>query len=189
MSRARLLDRIVDLATSVLIRALHDEPVLLECRLPLLGVVVAWPSPINRWTKLPTGRTLSDDSWRNIDRNGNPAVGLDRLIADRFKIEPSRGHALNDANAVAIAAAFDRCRRRSEHGDGRLGGAIIALRIGGGLGAGTVIVGRSIQGRPRSPFLSARLLEGAGGYAGELGHWQVPQQDLDEFSARARRSW
>lgn len=179
MPRDMLLDRVALLARQVLSRAAQDEELLVAGRFPLIGIAAAWPTPLNRWTKVPGGASLHDPAWRT-GTNGT-ALGVDALVADRLGVPRERSHALNDANAIALAAAFDRWRAGPAEEGGRLGGSLLGVRIGGGLGMGTVVVGELPAEFPRSPFLTSRLLEGAGGYAGELGHWQVPPHDVRDI--------
>jgi predicted NBD/HSP70 family sugar kinase len=186
----RLLARIVETARQVAIHAVADaDVILLDGSLPLLGIAVGWPTAINRWTKVPTSGSLSDSGWRTVDATGSAPVGLDALVAKRFGLATARSHAINDANAAALATIFDHYRAdpwpaKKEDPTVR-SGVILALRIGGGVGAGTIVKGSPRREVPRSQFLTARLVEGASGYAGEIGHWQVPENDVAEVFAES----
>ena len=59
-----LLDRVVWAAHEVARCALADMTLCRDGKLPLLGVVVAWPSALHRLSKTPTGTTLTDPAWR-----------------------------------------------------------------------------------------------------------------------------
>lgn len=175
-----LLRRLGDLVRAVIDRAAADGKLLVDGCLPLLGVAVGWPTPLNRWTKLPTGSSLQDRAWR-FEVGGKKPRGVDDLVAEQLGIPISHSHAINDANAVAIAAAFDRCREDAGgEAQAQLGSVILALRLGAGVGAGIAVVGSPPDALPRSRFLYTRLIEGTGGYAGELGHWQIPEADLED---------
>ncbi len=170
-----LLERISEAAWRIADRALSDERLLFQGRLPLLGVAVAWPTPLGRKDKMPKSAALTDPAWR---QDGAPDVRA--RVAERLGLEEHRSHAINDANAVALAAAFDEIRERADAGDGRFGRTIFALRIGGGLGAGTCVIGSPDSFAPRSAFLETRLIEGDSGFAGELGHLPVQPQDIED---------
>jgi predicted NBD/HSP70 family sugar kinase len=175
MSTDELVGRVAEAAWRVADRALSDQRLLVGGKLPLLGVAVAWPTPLGRKSKMPTSAALSDPAWRE---EGGPSVR--ERVAERLGIPEHRSHAINDANAVALAAAFDEIRKTADAGDGRFGRTMFALRIGGGLGAGTVVIGSPVSETPRSAFLETRLIEGDAGFAGELGHLPVDLRDVDD---------
>lgn len=181
---ATVLGRIGTVAARVLRRAAADEALLRDGRLPLLGVAVAWPSPMDRVDMVPSPGALTHPQWRL------GTLGLHRRLARHLGLPDERVHAINDGNAVALAAAFDRIRsfpeasfdaRRRHPGRDPVGFSLIAIRLGGGLGAGTVIAGAVRTQAPRSAFLETRLVAGAGGLAGELGHLPVTAIDLEEL--------
>lgn len=172
MSPAMLLDRIALAAGAVCARALRDPRLLVRGALPLFGVAVAWPAPVGRDKEL-NGTSFSHWQWQ-VD--GAPPVT--HRVAARLGLPTERSHAVNDANAVAMSVAFDDIRRRPEAQTRTL----LALRVGGGLGAGTCVVGRWGAPLPRSMFLGTRLIEGDGGFAGELGHLPVDEQHVREIN-------
>jgi len=183
---ASLLDRLRRLCFLVLEGALTDDALLIGGKLPLLGIAVAWPGPLSRGDKLPTGRALRHPEWTS-----KGAKSVLTHLSDAFGLEVERCHAINDANAAVLSVAFDQSRQPKEN-RGRLGETTLALRIAGGLGAGTVtLTGRQfdeddpLAGR-RSTFIHARLIEGTGGFAGELGHWLVPPEFVSEIVRRGR---
>ena len=178
---AALTDRIAGVVREVMRRALDAEGLLVRGALPLLGVAVAWPAPLTRFSKRPTGHALSDPGWT---QDGAP--GVHERLAERLGLPVNRSHALNNANAAAVAEAFDQSRRPPEPSRSGLGRTILAIHAGGGVGAGTVVMAAFDQGSSRSGFLGARLLEGTQGYAGELGHWQVPAADVREITEDRR---
>lgn len=167
-----LLERVAEAAWIVVDRALSDDRLTVGDRLPILGVTVALPTPLSRLDKVPTTTALGHHGWRMSD-----SPGVIELLAARLGLGTHRVHAINDANAVALAAAFDEIRSRADAGDGRFGRTLMALRIGGGLGVGTAVVGSPRGEAPRSAFLETRLIEGENGFAGELGHLPI-QEDV-----------
>lgn len=180
-----MMRRLGDLARAVITRAASDEKVLVAGKLPLLGVCVGWPTPLNRWTKLPTGTSLQDRAWRH-EVLKRPARSVEELVAEELGIPSGRSFAINDANALALGAAFDRCRESAASDvEQQLGSVILALRLGAGVGAGIAVIGSPPECLPRSRFLYTWLIEGTGGYAGELGHWQVPAADLEEIETES----
>ena len=104
-------------------------------------------------------------------------------VAKRLGLPAHRSHAINDANAVALAAAFDEIREQADAGDGRFGRSLFALRVGGGFGRGTVVIGSPTSNTPRSAFLETRLVEGASGYAGELGQLPVDPRIVEDIQS------
>ncbi|MEX1141127.1 MAG: ROK family protein [Thermoleophilaceae bacterium] len=139
--------------------------------LPLLGAAAAWPAPVHRVTKRPEGRGLHSDDWYS--------ESLATALARVLHIDDDRAHALNDANSIALAAAFDESRRlpRILHE----GQVAMAIRVGGGIGAGTAILDRFSP--TRSAFLETKLIEGSHGFAGELGHLVISARDIDDLNA------
>lgn len=101
-----LLDRLVGAIKAVALRAVNDQAVLVDGRLPFLGVAVAWPTPLNCWTKVPTGLAMSDSAWRTSDGPGEDVVGIDLRVGDRLGFEPELSSALNDANALALVSCL-----------------------------------------------------------------------------------
>ena len=184
LSPRQVLDDIASAVTEILHHALDDGALVVQRSgravsdrtLPILGVAVAWPSPLHRYTKMPEGRALRHQGWHT----GFP---LTERVAERLGIPADRSHALNDANALALAVAFDETRRGPppEEAAGRSQVAL-AVRIGGGLGAGTVVI--APYDSTRSAFLNSYLIEGASGYAGELGHFRVHASDVTAINDR-----
>jgi predicted NBD/HSP70 family sugar kinase len=204
LSPERLMRRMAALAKEVLAGAILDPALLVDHSLPLLGVAVAWPGSLSRGDKFPTGRVLRHPDWTAAG-----SAGVADRVAERFGLDRDWLHVVNDANAVALSVAFDQSRSDIAPREGRLGETTLVLRIAGGLGAGTVVLtGQELMASrtrsvvtgipprkvvvredvvvPRSTFLGARLLEGSGGFAGELGHWVIPDQDLRDVVRRDR---
>jgi len=157
--------------------------------LPLIGVAVAWPTPIHRYNKHPTGGkpTLASlhDRWWGKD--------LRKLVADRLGLEQNKVSAVNDANAAAIATVFDKIRATHEPTAKRdtydkdlpkyePTNIALTVRIGGGVGAGTVAVG-AYSPTHFSAFNDAALIETESGLAGELGHLVVNSGLLEKINA------
>jgi predicted NBD/HSP70 family sugar kinase len=194
---AQTLDDLCDLANRVLAAGIDtaigaeqgqssEETLLVERTvkgqsrrlLPLLGVAVAWPMPIHRYRKefsggKPTVASVHDGWW---DKH------LPTLVADRLGLEVGKVHAVNDANAAAIAAVFDQVRnqdvRRAKRDLGKgqpeypPTRVAMTVRVGGGIGAGTMAVG-AYDPKWFSSFNDAALIETETGLAGEIGHLVV----------------
>jgi predicted NBD/HSP70 family sugar kinase len=157
--------------------------------LPILGVAVAWPMPVHRYTKHPAANDPSlvaiHDRWYGS--------ALTDLVADRLGFPRNKVHALNDANAATIGAVFDEIRHvgmpPAELGEEQRAQAeypptriAMTVRIGGGIGAGTMTIGRY---SPRSfdSFNDAALLESQYGLAGEIGHVVADADSLARVNA------
>ena len=89
-------------------------------------------------------------------------------------------HGINDANAAAVSVAFSRIRERATGGDGR-SGVLLVIRLGGGIGAGVVLL--SSHRDEKSSFLDSYLIEGRG-FAGEMDHLPVSSADVAELGGR-----
>ncbi|HEX6687147.1 MAG TPA: ROK family protein [Solirubrobacterales bacterium] len=149
--------------------------------LRLLGAAIAWPSPVDREGR-PGGTILRDMRWRRSPRSRRPPT-LPELTAKEFgpPFAVDRCHALNDANAHAIAIAFDKSQARFAEENDELWSVALVILIGGGLGAATMML--APHSRSRLSFIDSRLVAGANGFAGELGHSPLPREVI---SARNR---
>jgi predicted NBD/HSP70 family sugar kinase len=159
-----ILDRIRQAAGTVFMQALKNEALLVEGTLPLLGVAVAWPDAVNRNDK-PAGRVLADDHWYT-------SQSLTQRVARHLNIDPERSHALNDANAAAIAVAFARTCKH-EHERQKNPELTIVIRLAGGIGGATIIVEPPDHDESlgaTSGFPKSVLLAGVDQLAGEIGH-------------------
>jgi predicted NBD/HSP70 family sugar kinase len=159
-----VLDRIREVAGTALADALEDEELLVEGMLPLLGAAVAWPEAVDRDSK-PAGRVLANAEW-------HANQSLAQRVARHLQVEHRRSHALNDANAAALAVAFDRtCDRDHEHQ--KHPELTIVVRLAGGVGGATIIVEPPNLKNPlgvTSGFPRSVLIGGVGHLAGEIGH-------------------
>lgn len=175
-----VINQIADLVRAVLGDALGRDQLAIATEsqraLPLHGIAVAWPLALDRG-KRPRGIAellLDGEEWAR--------TSLSDRVADELRLDSSRSHALNNANACALAAAFNRSRDPSlllrEEGQ-----VTIAVRVGGGLGAGTAIIGKHVSGR--SAFMQTSIIEGRNGVSGEIGRLPV-SPDLIERMNRER---
>ncbi|MBK5218978.1 MAG: ROK family protein [Thermoleophilia bacterium] len=182
LSRTLLLNRLADLAYAILEAGVSASP---GGQLPLIGVSVAWPSPLDAETKHPSITVLPHPQWARDPLPVTDAVAA-RLQLDQWSTATGsdvvRSHAINDANAVAISAAFDKTRDRAMDPitDGR-SGPILVIRIGGSIGAGIVLLATHCD--QRSAFLDSHLIEGRG-FAGEIAHLPISAADIDELGKR-----
>lgn len=187
-SSKALVGRLRRMAAKVLSTGLEDPSLWgpKEHELRLLGVSVAWPSPIDR-DKRPVGKALSDGSWRKPSQIGAGPVSLRELVSagfgDPFKLDYC--HALNDVSAIALAVAFDACRARAADDDDDRWHVELVVRAGGSLGASTVLL--APHARKRLSFIDSKLIEGTNGLAGELGHLPVGRRLIEEVSSRSHQ--
>ena len=166
--QAELFERIRIICEAVLSDAFTNPDLLVAGAVPFLGLSVAWPAPLDT-DKVPHG-VLSHRDWRSN------AHGLDQRLAKHLHINRERSHALNDASAATLAVAFDETRTSEyvEHGHPK---QLIVVRLGGGLGASTMVV-EPIQRDGTSGWMKSRLTGGHHGLAGEIGHAPVNQARL-----------
>jgi predicted NBD/HSP70 family sugar kinase len=180
-----LLNRLRSLAARVLTAGVADQSLWAQDDAPvlrMLGVAVAWPCPVDR-DKHPGGTTLRDEHWRRRD----PTTGRFPTLPERLAavlgppFDVRYCHALNDASANALAVAFDDSRGRAiQRGDDRWRVSLV-VRVGGGIGASTILL--APHSRSRLSFIDARVIEGANGFAGELGHLPIDRVVVDELNA------
>jgi predicted NBD/HSP70 family sugar kinase len=187
LSPDELAVRVRQAAIQVLSRGLKEtklvEPKEDGRRQPLrlLGAVASWSSAVNRANHLK-GRSFPD-GWNDIDVRqwladvlGGPFAGPD------LPGGVPRTHALNDANAAALAIAFDMVRADPpEAHRPRERRTLMVMRVSGGIGLGTVELPReSFPGQDPliSPFVRARLMVGTQGAAGEIGHLPIASSEI-----------
>lgn len=196
-SPAQTIDDIAELANRTLEAALDrvedpsgEEPLHVDREidgqevraLPLIGVAVAWPMGIHRYTKEPSGGKPTIDSLND----GWWGKHLPGLVAERLGLDPGRVHAVNDANAAAVANVFDRIRDFVEPAVRPVPGnpararypptsVLMTVRVGGGIGAGTMTVG-AYDRHWFSAFNTAALIETESGLAGEIGHLPIAKE-------------
>ena len=175
-----LLPRLRRLGVAVLRQALDDRSLWSGATpsLRLCGVAVAWPSPIDRMMR-PTGSALGDRQWTRTNNKGR-IVPLSERVAKEFgpPFTPERSHALNDVNAQALAVAFRAARARAEEPTDSRWYVAMVVRVGGGLGAATILLAPHLQ--KRLSFIDSRLIAGANGFAGELGHLAVSEKLVED---------
>lgn len=172
-----VLGRIRDVAADVLSAAIRDKRCTVDGHIRLLEATVAWPTPIDR-LGYAHGEMLRSRRWRRAPLTEQTAGALGACFRGRVD-------AINDANAVALAVAFEDARQHAPVPDRTLrmhSETILALRVGGGIGAGTVRLPGEQVGR--SAFIGSRLIVGSDGLAGEIGHLPVTDGDLEAIHAR-----
>jgi predicted NBD/HSP70 family sugar kinase len=180
----QILSRLRSMAVRVLADAVGDDELRArsECRsLRLLGVAVAWPSPMDR-AKRPVGRALRDSLWRHRESRSGNVQSLPELLAGSFgpPFTVSRCHALNDVSAAALSVAFDESRARFCEPDSDNWRVALVIRVGGGIGAATIIL--APHSSRRLSFIDSRLIEGTNGLAGELGHLPIGRRLIAELN-------
>jgi predicted NBD/HSP70 family sugar kinase len=178
-----LFSRIREMAARVLEKGLADSRLHAPSNgvLSLLGVSVAWPIPLDR-AKQPVGRILRDGGWRKLPGGEGPPPSLPQQTAAALGgvFTDDQCHAVNDASAAAIAVAFDESRRRARDPDDDRWRMALVLRIGGAIGAGTIIL--APHARSRLSFIDSLLIEGANGLAGELGHLPIGRTLIEDLN-------
>ena len=172
-----LLPRMRRFAAKILKSAL-DQPELWSGKrqsLRLLGIAVAWPGPVDRGFR-PRGSVLRDSQWSRANRDGR-IIPLTERVAESFggPFDVEHSHALNDANAQALSVAFGIARNR-EPGDDVWRIALV-VRVSGGLGAATMMLAPHAE--DRLAFIDSRLIAGANGLAGELGHHRIAEAVIE----------
>lgn len=158
-----------DIGAEVLTAGLDDPNVafdagLMSARIPLIGIAVAWPFPLGRST-VAQHAALSGAWSRKTMR---------QHVSEAFGVPLSRAHCLNDANAGAMAVAFDE-------GTGGEPGSIMCLHLAADINLGTVH--QALDRGNRLPFIDARLVTGRNGTAGHIGHLSVDHAIVQRINA------
>lgn len=179
-SAEEMVGRLRALGRKVLAAGLEEEvlrPDPARRSLPLLGVSVSWPAPVDREGR-PAGNILRHPDWSRVGPDlKRPPLSFWTAQAFAPSIDEERCHSLNCANADAIAVAFDTARERAEEDEDDQWRVLLIVRIGGVLSAATIT-----QGPHRKGFLSfvgGLLISGTNGLAGELGHLPLQRNVIE----------
>lgn len=170
-----LLEDVKKLAGHLVGRAFEECPeFLVDGHLPLLGVSVAWPTPVNRH-KRPDGYALAHSRWkeRNLNDRLSRALGL----------KSQRCSSLNDAEAAAVSVAAERSIPWI-HDDPPHPRLTLVLRLAGGIGGATVVVEppRFDPEKEVGGFLTSFVLGGRDLHAGEVGHISIGDGRIRELN-------
>jgi predicted NBD/HSP70 family sugar kinase len=176
-----ILKRIKRIADDVLAQGLAD-PALWPSDQPglnLLGVSVAWPSPLDRAGR-PRGSALKDGAWFAPVRDTGQIPTLQERVAAALgpPFTPEHVYAVNDANAHALAVVFRGSRLRAGEQETDQWRVVLVVRVSGGLGAATMLSAPHTE--RRLSFIDSKLIAGTNGLAGELGHLPVDKQVIVE---------
>lgn len=175
-----VLDRIREVAAEVLTDGVADESLrAADGNLKLLGVSVAWPSPIDRAGR-PGGSSLKHATWSAPARDTGRIPTLQERVAGVLgqPFTPAQMYAINDANAHAFAVVFRGSRMRAGEPETDQWRVVLVVRVSGGLGAATVLSAPHTE--RRLSFIDSRLIAGTNGFAGELGHVPVGKPVITE---------
>lgn len=177
----RLLERVRGVAGEVLSSGLREESLWSQSTpaLRLIGVSVAWPSPVDRLGR-PGGTVLRDPAWSAPSRDTGTIPRLQERVASVLggAFTPEHVYAVNDANAHALAVAFRGSRRRAGEPDQDRWRVALIVRVSGSLGAGTILA--SPHTERRLSFIDSKLIAGTNGFAGELGHVPIGKPIITE---------
>lgn len=178
-----LLDRLRGVAVDVLEQALENNELIGDdgC-LALLGATVAWPFPLGR-DGFAHGHSFVDREWRTVSLSRRVSATLRGPFESLDRVD-----GLNAAHAAVVALAFDLTRSRADEAPGKHSEIIMAIRLQGGIGAGTMKVARHSprdkdQARSRLSFLDSSLIVGTSGFAGELAHLPISNSIVDSINA------
>lgn len=176
-----VLERIREIAAEVLTAGIDKRSLWASerRRLKLLGVSVAWPSPIDRVGR-PGGSSLKDPAWYTPARSTGKIPTLQERVANALGAPFTAGHmyAVNDANAHALAVVFRGSRMRAGQPETDQWRVVLVVRVSGGLGAATILSAPHTE--RRLSFIDSRLIAGTNGFAGELGHVPVGRSVISE---------
>lgn len=180
-----LVARVGEAARNVLRAARDDRTLLVEGELPFLGLSIAWPTPMDHHKK-PIGPALGHSAWRF-------GSTLTQRVATGLGLPPERSHALNDAQAAAIAIAYDHSRV-ADHVKQVHARVAIVVRLSAAVGAATILIEPPDSGNhdkaqhgATSGFVRSALIGGRDGHAGELGHVLVDPGDIAALNATPTR--
>jgi predicted NBD/HSP70 family sugar kinase len=180
-SPSEVLDRIVRCARLCVERAASETDIADSGSLPLLGVMVSWPSPV-RGSGRPAGPALSPE-WQNSKLRGT----LREEVAKALDIPLERAHAINDAFGHGLAISLGESRSRAAlMASGELAPEsttkiAMFLRLGGGVGVCTMLLEPDAPGR--LGWVDSRILGGGRSIAGELAHLPIDPHIVDRINA------
>jgi hypothetical protein len=162
-----LLSRLRTLAFEILEAGFREQELTDDhgC-LPLLGTIVAWPSAVGR-DGYAHGHAFEDKEWHAVPLNRRIGVALGGPFEDMSHVD-----GINAANAAVLAVVFDLTRLRSPEPPGEHSEIAMAVRLQGGISAGTMRVAPHRPGEPLA-FIPSDLIVGTNGLAGELGHLPI----------------
>ena len=180
--RGVVLGRIREAVGAVLAKAYTKPELLVERALPLLGVAVAWPAPVDR-RRRAVGHALAHASWgggQPLDGHVRQTLGIKNLKAS---------FALNDAHAAAIGEAH-RVTHSRGYESWDFPRLTIVLRLAGAIGGAVIVIeppedrrrGRPTEQRRRAGFQDSILLAGFDNHAGELGHVPIDPAFVTELN-------
>jgi predicted NBD/HSP70 family sugar kinase len=174
---SKLVSRIRAVARESLSRAVNDPSLVMDDdAVALLGVTVALPTALDR-DGYVHGHTFDDKEWQAVPVVDRVRSVLGGVIGERAYID-----AMNDANAAVLAVAFDTARNRAHGPRDPHSEVLMTVRLGGGIGAGTMQLARYA---PEADFAlnRSRLVVGTSGLAGELGHLPIGRSDVQNINA------
>lgn len=175
-----LLGRIRTAVATVLTSALDSRELRSDRgTLRLVGLASAWPCPVT-FAGHPSGSALQHREWTEADDGTTRAPTLQERLARALgcAFPKDRQSVINDANAQALAVAFDWARGRPAQPDHPHRSVAMVVRVGGGIGAAAVVLAPYRRGR--SSFLDSYFVKGTHNAAGELGHLTVERSVIDE---------
>lgn len=171
-----LLERLARPIRRLVSRAAAEPSLSVHGKVPLLGIAVGWASALYH-SKRPAGSALSHEAWDAA------SAGLNGLLARHLGLPEARSHAINDANAAAIWAAWRIASPTDRRTTALRAEVNLCLRLSGAIGAGAVIVPVPDAAR-RPAFLDSSLIEGKTGVAGDLAHLYLPRSVVQEIQSR-----
>jgi predicted NBD/HSP70 family sugar kinase len=174
---AVLLDRIREVAFRVLAAAMVD-PLLVDGsgRLRVIEATIAWPTAIDRHQRA-FGHVLRHADWQRDSLGAITSKVLPAALAGLGNVDQ-----INNANAAALGACFDIARARAGEPPGAHSEMMITIRVGDGIGAGTIKL--APHSNSRLAFIDSRLIAGSGGLAGELGHLPISNSVVATVNAQ-----
>jgi predicted NBD/HSP70 family sugar kinase len=134
--------------------------------IPLLGAIAALPTPVGR-DGYAHGYAFADKEWYTVPLKDRVASGLGGPFLQGTAVD-----VVNDANAGVMAIGFELARQRAEGPPGPHSEIIMTVRLGGGIGAGTLQLAPYRLGE-HFALTRSHLVVGSHGYAGELGHLPI----------------
>lgn len=196
LSPDELLQRVLVQAVRSLDEAFDDGDLLGPRQtLPLIGAALALPAPVDRDHRL-RGSALKHEDWRHAP-SGSDAPDADHSLNHDFAdllgppFDAATSQVMNDCNAAAVAAAFERVREieppRTDPDDPRRERtSALLVRVSGGVGLGMIEVAGDGEDIHVSRFLKSRVMVGTNGLAGEIGHLPLSASAVERINNASR---